>query len=207
MTELLLFTLTSFLIGLSGAVAPGPLLTVTVSDSVQRGFRAGSSLITGHIIGEVIIVALIFLGLEYILSSEAASSLTGLVGGSVLIWMGAMGLRRSDIKTEGSDEGGSFLKGLVISYSNPYFFIWWGAVGAALMYRGVEMAGFLGILGFLAGHWLADIGWYSTVSFLSSRKSFDTGSIAYRVLMVVCNGFIVIAGLYFALKGVLSIAA
>ena len=69
------------------------------------------------------------------------------------------------------------------------------------------MAGFLGFLGFLAGHWLADIGWYSTVSFLSSRKSFDTGSIAYRVLMVVCNGFIVIAGLYFALKGVLSIAA
>lgn len=201
MLSVILFTVTSFIIGLSGAMAPGPLLTVTVSDSIQGGFRAGPLLVTGHILGEAILVVLIFMGMGYLLSSESASSFIGIAGGSVLIWTGIRGLRSGDESSGDIPAGGSVLRGAVISFSNPYFFIWWGAVGAALMYNGLELAGAAGLAGFLVGHWSSDLAWYSLVSFLSSRGSFDTGGRIYRAVMVACNGFILLAGLYFLTGG------
>ncbi|WP_321211380.1 LysE family transporter [Methanothermobacter sp. DP] len=201
MLSVILFTVTSFIIGLSGAMAPGPLLTVTVSDSIQGGFRAGPLLVTGHILGEALLVVLIFMGMGYLLSSESASSFIGIAGGSVLIWTGIKGLRSGDESSGDIPAGGSVLRGAVISFSNPYFFIWWGAVGAALMYSGLELAGAAGLAGFLVGHWSSDLAWYSLVSFLSSRGSFDTGGRIYRAVMVACNGFILLAGLYFLTGG------
>lgn len=201
MLSVILFTVTSFIIGLSGAMAPGPLLTVTVSDSIQGGFRAGPLLVTGHILGEAILVVLIFMGMGYLLSSESASSFIGIAGGSVLIWTGIRGLRSGDESSGDIPAGGSVLRGAVISFSNPYFFIWWGAVGAALMYNGLELAGAAGLAGFLVGHWSSDLAWYSLISFLSSRGSFDTGGRIYRAVMVACNGFILLAGLYFLTGG------
>jgi threonine/homoserine/homoserine lactone efflux protein len=38
----------SFALALSGVLLPGPLLTVTISESARRGFKAGPLLITGH---------------------------------------------------------------------------------------------------------------------------------------------------------------
>ncbi|QEF94417.1 lysine transporter LysE [Methanothermobacter sp. KEPCO-1] len=205
MLSVILFTVTSFIIGLSGAMAPGPLLTVTVSDSIQGGFRAGPLLVTGHILSETILVVLIFMGMGYLLSSESASSFIGIAGGSVLIWTGIRGLRSGGESSGDIPAGGSVLRGAVISFSNPYFFIWWGAVGAALMYSGVELAGAAGLAGFLVGHWSSDLAWYSLVSFLSSRGAFDTSGKVYRAVMAVCNGFLIMVGAYFFVNALTGI--
>ena len=42
----------SFVVGLSGALMPGPVLTVTVSEVTRRGFVAGPLLIAGHAVLE-----------------------------------------------------------------------------------------------------------------------------------------------------------
>ena len=47
---------TSFVIALSGALMPGPLLTVTISESARRGFVAGPLLIAGHGLLELALV-------------------------------------------------------------------------------------------------------------------------------------------------------
>lgn len=48
LTSLLTIFVSSFVIGLSGALMPGPLLTATISESSQRGFIAGPLMIIGH---------------------------------------------------------------------------------------------------------------------------------------------------------------
>ncbi|HPP13333.1 MAG TPA: LysE family transporter, partial [bacterium] len=50
--------LTSFVIALSGALMPGPLLAVTVERSVRDGFIAGPLVVLGHGLLEVILVVL-----------------------------------------------------------------------------------------------------------------------------------------------------
>ncbi len=53
----------SFTLALSGALMPGPLLTVTVAESARIGFRAGPLLMTGHAVLELLLVIAIVYGL------------------------------------------------------------------------------------------------------------------------------------------------
>ncbi|MEK6655195.1 MAG: LysE family transporter, partial [Thermodesulfobacteriota bacterium] len=53
----------SFLIALSGAMMPGPLLTAAIGEASRRGFIAGPLLVAGHGILELVLVAALLLGL------------------------------------------------------------------------------------------------------------------------------------------------
>ena len=85
---------TSFVIALSGALMPGPLLTITLSESARRGFIAGPLIVCGHGILELILVLLLLLGLAPILNNDYVIGSVGLVGAVVLIWM-AVGMIRT----------------------------------------------------------------------------------------------------------------
>jgi len=201
--EIALFALTSFGVGLSGALVPGPMFTVTVSDSVKKGFKTGPMIILGHIMTEILMMIVILAGLGQILGSQTAAFIIGIFGGTVLIFMGYSTSRSnttlSNIKTEEdrNQKYGSFIKGVITSISNPYFFIWWGTIGLAFMFKGLALAGIIGILAFSIGHWLADLSWFSVVSFASSRGTKFMSDEAYKVVMVICGVFLILLGVYF----------
>jgi threonine/homoserine/homoserine lactone efflux protein len=204
--ETVLFTLTSFGVGLSGALVPGPMLTVTISDSVKKGFIAGPMVVLGHILVEIAMMVIILAGLGQVIGSQTAAFIIGTFGGLVLIFMGYNISRSKDtlssIKTEenGIQKYGSLLKGIITSISNPYFFIWWATIGLAFMFKGLELAGIFGLLGFSIGHWSADLSWYSTVSFFSSRGSKFMSDRTYKIAMLVCGAFLVMLGIYFIIS-------
>ena len=56
----------SFLVALSGAAAPGPLLAITVERTLKKGFMAGPLLITGHVLLEAGVVVLIIHGIRVV---------------------------------------------------------------------------------------------------------------------------------------------
>ena len=60
----------SFVIALSGALMPGPVLTVTVSESARRGAKAGPLMIFGHGILELALVLALLGGLAPFFSRE-----------------------------------------------------------------------------------------------------------------------------------------
>jgi len=97
----------SFIIGLSGALMPGPLLAVAVRDSARRGITAAPLLVLGHGILEAALVALILLGLAEWLKGEAAMAVISLLGGAALLWM-AVGMAREarTLKAPGAGQDG-----------------------------------------------------------------------------------------------------
>lgn len=52
--ELAILASTSFVIGFSGALVPGPLFVVTVMESTKRGYIAGPLIVIGHAITEAL---------------------------------------------------------------------------------------------------------------------------------------------------------
>jgi len=64
MLEFFTIFITSFTVALSGALMPGPLLTVTISETAARGCSAGPLLMVGHSVLELVLVAAILLGLD-----------------------------------------------------------------------------------------------------------------------------------------------
>lgn len=202
MIDVVLFTLTSFLVGLSGALAPGPMLTVTISDSMQKGFLVGPMMVSGHIIAELGLVILILAGLGWLIGSPLATFIIGFVGGIILIFMGVQLIRNSP-QLESTPEisvnkkYGTIVNGIITSATNPFFFIWWATIGGAFLFKGIAMAGIMGLLGFLIGHWSSDILWFSTVSFFSSRSTSVMNPKTYKTVMHICGLFLVCVGGYF----------
>ncbi|MDI9623345.1 MAG: LysE family transporter [Methanothermobacter sp.] len=179
-------------------MAPGPLLTVTISDSLKKGSKAGPLLVLGHVIGEVLLILLILGGLSWLITSSLASAWVGLIGGAVMIFLGLNMMRDTTPIMESGDfkDFGLVSKGFMTSVSNPYFFIWWGTVGAALMFKGMELAKLTGLAAFLIGHWSSDFAWYGIVSFFSARGKLILKS-SYKFIILACGVFLIIVGSYF----------
>ena len=80
---------TSFVVSLSGALAPGPLFTLTVRETLRRGFWAGPVVSAGHAIVELALVIALAVGLKRFLEDESpATAVIALAGGAFLLWMG-----------------------------------------------------------------------------------------------------------------------
>ena len=79
---------TSFIVALSGALMPGPLLTLTVGEAARRGFWAGPLIIVGHALLELALVLLILAGVGVWLHRPLVLGLVGVLGAGLLWWMG-----------------------------------------------------------------------------------------------------------------------
>ncbi|MDP2949406.1 MAG: LysE family transporter, partial [Chloroflexota bacterium] len=61
---------TSFAVGFTGALMPGPLTTLTVRETMRRGFWAGPLLALGHGVIELALVVGLALGLSRLLDED-----------------------------------------------------------------------------------------------------------------------------------------
>jgi threonine/homoserine/homoserine lactone efflux protein len=201
--------LTSFIVALSGALMPGPMLTVTISQSMTRGWRVGPWIVLGHGILELSLVMAIVYGIGQLLARAAVVGGIGIVGGSVLIWMG-WGMLRDSRKASLVLEGQSgvvglhpVLAGILSSLSNPYWTIWWATIGLTYIVFSLKH-GPLGISLFYTGHILADFLWFVFVSSLVHHGRRWISDRAFQKVIGVCGALLLVFGVYFGYSGVES---
>ena len=203
--------ITSFIVAFSGAMMPGPLLTVTISETPRRGILTGPMLIAGHGVLELTLVIALLLGLVPLLRLDQVFIFTAIVGSGVLLWM-ALGMFKAlpamSLRTqpEQSDRSNPVVAGALLSIVNPYWTIWWVTIGLGYIMQSLE-AGTWGVVLFFGGHILADLVWYSLISYgIWKGKAFMSDRI-YRCLIGVCAAFLVVFAVLFARAGVLKIIA
>jgi threonine/homoserine/homoserine lactone efflux protein len=193
-----------FLIGLTGALAPGPTLVATINASLTGNWTAGLKISFGHMLAETVIFLLIILGLAGMASPY--TSVIGAVGGIALMVFGIMtitGSRKATLRaTPAQTVSSPYVSGFLTSAANPYFWIWWLSVGSALLIKSLE--GGLLLAGiFMIGHWGADTGWYTFISTGISRGKKILSDAAYHRIMAACGIFLILFGIYY-LSGVMA---
>ncbi|MCX8111302.1 MAG: LysE family translocator [Syntrophorhabdaceae bacterium] len=196
-----------FILGLTGAMAPGPLLTVTIGESTRRGGITGPLIVLGHGILEMTLVFLIVLGAGRFLHNNILFAIISLVGGLVLIYMGYLTIKGlGSYKIGQTVEHGKsglhpVLSGILISLSNPYWFIWWITIGMGYVMFARQL-GLKGIIAFFVGHILSDLVWYSFVSYgiQFGGRFFNLKII--KTTLFICSIFLVFFGVFFIYKGI-----
>ncbi|RJX33824.1 MAG: lysine transporter LysE [Desulfarculus sp.] len=196
---------TSFIIGLSGAVMPGPVLAGTVTHAVRHGVLAGPLVVLGHAILEAALLLALVAGLGPILTRPVVGGLVGAVGTVILLWMAwgmfraLPGLRLELIQGK-AGAAGPVRDGFLLSLANPYWSLWWATVGLSLLAMALKSPlGWWGLLVFYLGHIGADLAWYLFVSLVVAKGRRFINDLAYRVLVGGCAAFMVLFGGYFAL--------
>ncbi len=209
MTPWALF-LTSFIVALTGALMPGPVLAVTIRDSARRGAAVGPLIILGHGILEIGLIAALMAGLSEAFRAPIFLAVTGVVGGVVLIWMAVAGLLKSNRDLDLGEitapdvprrKARTVIDGILTSLSNPYWFIWWATIGLVYLGR-ANRYGWFGVGSFYSGHILADLAWYSAISIAVAKGRRFIKPVAYRWLLKVCSLFLGGLGVYFICSGI-----
>ncbi len=184
--------LQSLLIGYSGAMMPGSLLTYTIDRSIKAGAKSGPLIVIGHSLLELVIVVLIFAGAGRVLATDTAQMIIGFAGGLVLNLMGIGMIRdallnRLTINTESRPEhvkSSMIAAGAIISAANPYFIFWWAVIGLGLILSAYKAFGIAGVVIFYLGHTLADLTWYSFISYLISKTRRFINLKIYKVVII-----------------------
>ena len=216
------FLFFSFLIGFSGAITPGPVLTGVIKETPRSGWTTGPLVVFGHSITELILLIGLVLGLDVILKANLAEIIISLAGGIILFILA--GLMLYDVfgkkisitkilEQKDLDEGAKryrpIVDGFVLSLSNPFWILWWATIGISLIYTQLPPLtvapvdyGFAGLTFFYVGHILADLAWYTFISVMLffGRNLIDDR--VYRVILVLCAGFLIYLGITFLINGI-----
>ena len=197
--------LLGFVIGLTGALAPGPTLVATINASMAGDWTTGLKVSLGHAIVELFLVILILLGLATV-ALPYTTVIAG-IGGLALVVFGILtftGSRKASMRTSPVQPiANPYMAGLVTSIANPYFWIWWLSIGSAMVIAGLE--GGLALAGaFMLGHWTADIAWLTLVSTGVSKGKTLFSDTVYQKIMGLCGIFLIVFGVYYLSRLFLS---
>lgn len=197
--------ITAFLVGLSGAMMPGPLLTVTIAESARRGFKAGPLIVLGHAILELALIIALLAGLSFYLKKPLVTNIISIVGGAFLLFIGLNMIRdvlagRATLEGSGNDVKGvnmhPVMAGILVSVSNPFWIVWWATIGLTYLTMALK-SGVMGITSFFSGHIMADLLWYSLVAAaIAGGRRFIKLQV-YQGIIMLCGLFLIGLGGYF----------
>jgi len=231
----------SFLVALTGAMSPGPLLTYTIIKTVKtrrRGYLTGLWVIIGHAVLEMGIVLLLLLGFSFVLKNAIVVRIIGVVGGLVLIYFGYSIVRDvyfgniptdfldqslpetdpaqhgnpesdpPDSKTDPLENKGlenPIIGGIIVSMSNPYWWVWWATIGFAFMVQfDISLEKWPRLVAFYLGHEAGDLAWYLFVSTLAFYGMRHLNRRAYYGILGLCGVFLILFGLYLGISPFIS---
>jgi len=213
----------SFLVALTGAMSPGPLLTYTIIKSAKtnrRGYLMGLWIITGHAILEMGIIIFLLFGFSFVLKNIAVVRIIGVSGGLILILFGVSIIRdiyNGNISTNFLNSRGDpnkdpglienkgienpVIGGIMVSMSNPYWWVWWATIGFAFMIQfNISFNKWPKLLAFFLGHEAGDLIWYLLVSTLSFFGLRHMNRKAYYGILIFCALFMVLFGIYLGIS-------
>ena len=200
----------AFIIGLTGALSPGPLLVLTIREATRLGTLAGFLVSTGHALADLTILLLIGFGLKEFVDYDLAMPIIGILGGLFLLGMGFQMYRNAPLIAPWKQVSPNVLStgwvhpifsGAFVSVSNPYWLTWWLTVGSGFMVTAFSH-GTAGKYAFYLGHILADYIWYLAVASLVGSGVKFMNDWVYRNIVRGSSVVLASLGLAFLTVGV-----
>lgn len=205
-TSLGLFLLSAAGISLTGVMLPGPMTAATIAKGYSDR-HAGIRIAAGHAVIEIPLIAV--MAVIYFRSGSLASSpqverIIYLVGGVMLLYLGFRMFRANRMApgVVGGLPASSFVTGMVITGTNPSFYLWWVTAGAILI-AGAARFGLIGFILLAVVHLPSDFVWseFLSVGTFESKRWWTQR--VQRIVFSVCALVLVGFGIWFCVSAFL----
>ena len=202
----------SFITALSGALVPGPLLTYTIirtAKAHKAGYLIGLWVIIGHGLIELLIIIFLCSGFAFVLQNIIIVRMIGVIGGLTLICFGlaiARDIYLGKMTIEFTEKNDTFINnpilgGMIVSMSNPYWWVWWASIGLSFMLQfKISLQEPAGMAAFFLGHTAGDLVWYLLVSILTFFGLRRLNQKVYHFILAFCSLFMAGFGLWLILN-------
>jgi threonine/homoserine/homoserine lactone efflux protein len=197
------FAILVIIISASGVMAPGPLFAANVSYGLKGGVKTGIKMAIGHTIVELPLVILLGIGVFSLEIFPEFRTIISILGAITLFVFATIQiktvLRNEKIKTSNPKQE-PLIAGILLSALNPFFIIWWLAIGFKLISDAMMLWSFAGILIMFVLHIWMDFVWLGAVSFFASKSSGILSNRNYKVLMLGISGVLIYFGITFLIE-------
>lgn len=178
----------SFL-GLAAGTSPGPLLAVTISETLQHGKWEGIKVAVSPLITDLPIILSVLYVLSHLTSYNFIIGIIAFFGASYLIYSGIESLKiKKDSVELNVEKEDALKKGVIVNFGNPHPYVFWFSIGGPIIYKSLNT------------HVSA------TVLFISGFYSFLVGSKVAITLIVEKSKSFINSKHYFSIIHALGIA-
>jgi threonine/homoserine/homoserine lactone efflux protein len=189
-------------LGLLSGISPGPLMTLVISSSLERGFPAGASTAIAPLLTDlpVILLSLLVLGRlpEWFL--EAVT----IAGGLFVIWIGTKTVRNAGRDLEEGPADGvpsqAVFRGAMVNLLSPHPWLFWFTVGTPFMIQRWSTARWESVA-FLSIFMVLLVGCKIALALAVSRGRRFLGTGGYRYTLAGCGVLLVGFGLHLLWQG------
>uniref|UniRef100_A0A7C3MHB5 Lysine transporter LysE n=1 Tax=Dictyoglomus thermophilum TaxID=14 RepID=A0A7C3MHB5_DICTH len=194
--------ITSFVVGFSGASAPGPMMTMVITQCSLKGWKDSIKIVFGHAMLEAVLIILLLLGLQPFLQDPTFLKIFTFLGSIFLSYMGISLfislIKKSSLELKNSDpiKIPLPLAGALVSLSNPYWLIWWVTVGVTFLGQARSFF-MLGILSFYVGHIFSDFVWYIFIGFVGQGLALPLWNKLYKIILYLASFSLIFFSVYF----------
>ncbi|MFW5987212.1 MAG: LysE family translocator [Methanohalophilus sp.] len=154
MYEIAEFLITGILLGFAAGLSPGPLMAITISESLQHGSKEGFKVAISPLITDFLIVSAVIYILVHFQQQNSVIALISLAGALYLMQLGIVSLRTKNISIEITNQKKESLKkGILANFLNPHPYLFWIAIGGPILFRASEvdrLAQIMFVIGFYA---------------------------------------------------------
>jgi len=177
------FLIIGTLLGLSAGFAPGPLLTLVITETLQHDTGAGVKVALAPILTDVPIIILTLFILSKLSNFHTILGIISITGGFFILFMGYQSLRTQKVAiTPQANHGNSLAKGVLANTLSPYPYLFWLSVGAPTMTKAINQ-NIQAALAFIGSFYLFLVGSKILMAMLTGRSKSLLTSKAYLFIM------------------------
>jgi len=185
-------------LGLSAGFAPGPLLTLVISETLRHGIRSGIRVALAPVVTDFPIILLTLFVLSRLSSFHGILGIISIAGGVFILSMGYESVRAKGFDLQvGNAQKRSLRKGILANMLSPHPYLFWFSVGAPTMTKAL-VEGPWAPAAFVAGFYACLIGAKIALAVLvGSSRSFFRGAVYVWTMRTLGLVLIVLALLLF----------
>lgn len=138
--NLLNFLTIGIILGLSAGFAPGPLLTLVISETLQHGVKSGLKVALAPIITDLPIIILTLFILAKLSDFHNILGIISLTGGFFILYLGYKNIRTKGVELNlQNTKPNSLKKGILVNALSPHPYLFWFSVGAPVMSKAMNL--------------------------------------------------------------------
>ena len=174
------------ILGLSAGIAPGPLLTLVISETLQHDIRSGVKVAIAPIVTDLPIIILTLFILSKLSYFHNVLGIISLFGGFLILYMGYQSICAKYVELNLEEtRPKSLTKGILVNALSPHPYLFWLSIGAPTLTRAMKL-NLIASLAFIGSFYILLVGSKILLAILVGKsKSFLSGNAYIYTLRIL----------------------
>ena len=192
------FLTTGTILGLSAGFAPGPLLALVISETIEHGVGDGVKVALAPILTDLPIIIITVFILAKLSSFHFVLGIISIIGAIFILYMGIENIRIKGIELEiNKSSPKSFQKGIIANALSPHPYLFWFSVGGPTTIKAMDQ-GLPAAISFVLSFYLLLVGTKIILAILVGKsRSFLLGNKYIFIMRLLGLTLIILAGFLF----------